>query len=200
MAPGLKVALNGAEIVTISADGLNMLAVRVHGNRLNPEFAVLDVSGGLYGEEQETKHLLWEAERELSPGDEVAVTLLEQAATSRSGKTIDELFPEAERPQGPPESLDQLLDRLAKEPTVREGFAFTVTTPLGDDIRARTRPEDDSFGFSVLWVWLHPECAGMSLGSNTLKEVAKRESGPTHAKFDLSYGETVKLRVNALGE
>ncbi len=200
MAPGLRVALNGTELVTFSADGLNMLEVRVHGNRTNSKFASLHVSGGLYGEEHEKKHFIWEAERELSPGDEVAVTFLEQASTSRAGKTIGEIFPEEERPQGPPESLDQLFERLAREPTIREGFAFTLTPSPGETIRARTRPEDDSFGFSVRWVWLHPERARMSLGSNTLKEIAKRESGPTYARFDLSYGEQVKLRVDPVDD
>ena len=56
MAPGLAISLNGTELVTISSDGFNILSVRVFGDRISPEFANLDVSGGLYGEEEEQKH------------------------------------------------------------------------------------------------------------------------------------------------
>jgi hypothetical protein len=57
MAPGLTITLNGTELVTVSSEGLNILNVRVHGDRIGPEFANLDVSGGLLSVSfsQETK-------------------------------------------------------------------------------------------------------------------------------------------------
>ncbi len=125
MAPGLAISLNGTELVTISSDGLNILSVRVFGDRITPEFANLDVSGGLYGGEGDQKHLIWEPDRVISPCDEIAVTLLENATTSRSGKTIEELYPEDKEPHGPWQPIEQVFQDLAQRPIVRERFTFT---------------------------------------------------------------------------
>jgi hypothetical protein len=196
MAPGLAVALNGTELVTVSAEGLNILNVRVHGDRISPDFANLEVSGGRYGESEEQKHLIWESERVISPGDEIAVTLLENASTSAPGKTIDDLYPEDKEPHGPRQPVEAVFHDLAQQPTVREGFAFSITPPSGSRIRAETQPDDHSFGFSVTWVWLHPDRARVSLSSNTLVGIFKREGGSDHAEFRLHYGQRVNFRVD----
>lgn len=196
MAPGLAITLNGAELVTISSEGLNILSVRVFGDRITPEFANLDVSGGLYGEEKDQKHLIWEPDRVISPGDEIAVTLLKNTTTSRPGKTIEELYPEEIESHGPCQPIEQVFQDLARRPIVRERFTFIVTPPSGQSIRAETLPNDHSFGFSVTWVWLHPERARVSLSSNTLEGIAKREGGSNHAELRLQYGQRVQFRVD----
>ncbi|MBX3678494.1 MAG: hypothetical protein KF853_15880 [Rhodocyclaceae bacterium] len=196
MAPGLAISLNGKELVTISSDGFNILGVRVFGDRISPEFANLDISGGLYGEGEDQKHQIWEPDRVISPGDEIAVTLLEDSTTSSPGRTIDELYPEGKEPHGPWQPIEQVFHDLAQRPLVRERFAFIVTPPSGPSIHAQTLPDDHSFGFSITWVWLHPEQARVSLSSNTLEGIAKREGGSTHAEFRLQYGQRVKFRVD----
>ncbi|WP_263773035.1 hypothetical protein [Propionivibrio soli] len=196
MPPALAISLNGTELVTISSDGLNILSVRVFGDRITPDFANLDVSGGLYGEEQDQKHLIWEPDRIISPGDEIAVTLLENATTSRPGKTIEELYPEDEQPHEPWQPIEQVFQDLAQRPIVRERFTFNVKPPSGPSIHAETLPNDHSFGFSVTWVWLHPERARVSLSSNTLEGIAKREGVSTHAEFRLQYGQRVQFHVD----
>ena len=196
MTPGLAISLNGSELVTISSDGFNILSERVFGDRISPEFAYLDVSGGMYGEEEDQKHLIWEPDRVISAGDEIAVTLLENATTSRPGKTIEELYPEDKEPHGPWQPIEQVFQDLAQRPIVRERFTFTVTPTPSQSICAETLPNDHSFGFSVTWVWLHPERARVSLSSNTLEGIAKRERGSTHAEFRLQYGQRVQFRVD----
>ena len=196
MAPGLAITLNGTELVTISSEGLNILSVRVHGDRIGPEFANLDISGGLYGEGEEHKHFIWESERVISPGDKLAVSLLENVTTSIPGKTIEELYPEDQQPHGPWQPMEQLFKDLAQRPKVRERFSFTVTPPAAASICAETLPGDHSFGFSVSWVWLHPERARVSLSSNKLEDIAKREGGLNHTDFRLQYGEQVQFSVN----
>lgn len=196
MAPGFSISLNGEELVTLSSEGLNILSVRVHGDRISKEFANLDVSGGLYGEGEEHKHFLWESERPISPGDEIEVTLLENACTSRPGKTIDEIYPRDKEPHGPWKPIEHVFRALAQQPVVRERFSFVVTPPDGPSIWATTLPNDHSFGFSVNWVWLHPERARVSLSSNTLEGIAKREGGTDHAAFRLQYGQRVLFRVD----
>lgn len=196
MAQGLAISLNGTELVTISSDGLNILSVRVFGDRIAPEFANLDVSGGLYGEEEDQKHLIWEPDRVISAGDEIAVTLLENVTTSRPGKTIEELYPDDKEPHEPWQPIEQVFQDLAQRPIVRERFNFTVTPPSDQSIHAATLPNEHSFGFSVTWVWLHPERARVFLSSNTLEGIAKREGGSTHAEFRLQYGQRVQFHVD----
>jgi len=197
MTPGLAISLNGSELVTISSAGFNILSVRVSGDRISQEFANLDVSGGMYGEEEDQNHLIWEPDRVISAGDEITVTLLENATTSRPGKTIEELYPEDKEPHGPWQPIEQVFQDLAQRPIVRERFTFTVELPSSQSIRAETLPNDHSFGFSVTWVWLHPERARVSLSSNTLEGIAKREEGSTHAEFRLQYGQRVQFRVDS---
>lgn len=92
--------------------------------------------------------------------------------------------------------MEQLFKDLAQRPKVRERFSFTVTPPAAASICAETLPGDHSFGFSVSWVWLHPERARVSLSSNKLEDIAKREGGLNHTDFRLQYGEQVQFSVN----
>jgi hypothetical protein len=46
-----------------------------------------------------------------------------------------------------------------------------------------------------MWQWNKPESASVSLTSNTLEGVARQQSGTTHARTRLSFGEGVKIRV-----
>ena len=196
MASGLAISLNGTELVTISSEGLNILNVRVHGDRISPEFANLDITGGLYVEGEEHKHFIWESERVIAPGDNLEVALVENATTTIPGKTIDELYPEDQQPHGPWQPIDQIFKDLAFRPTVRERFHFTVTPPSAARICAETLPNDHSFGFSVSWVWMHPERARVSLSSNNLEQLAGREGGSNHADFRLLFGEQVQFKVD----
>lgn len=194
--PGLAVSINGNEVATVSTEGLNLLSVRVSGDLTSDDFATLDVSGGLYGEGGSSQHLIWVNLVPLIPGDEVAVSFLERATTSRAGKTIDELFPEKGQSMGPWEPLEKVLDDLAKEPKVRQQFNFEVTPPTGDVVRAATMPEDHSFGFSVDWAWKCPGRARVSLSSASLDNIVNRVGGTYHAEFKLELGQGVKLRVD----
>jgi hypothetical protein len=193
--PGLAVSVNGKEIVTVSTEGYNLLAVRVSGDLISEEFATLDMSGGLYGEGENNKHLTWINLIPLKPGDEVAVRFLVEATTSHPGRTIDELYPEGER-MGPWQPLEKMFEDLATEPKVRERFTFVLTAPGAESLRAATTLEDHSFGFSVTWAWNYPQRARVSLSSASLTNIAKRESGTDHAGFKLEPGQGVTLRVD----
>jgi hypothetical protein len=195
--PGLAVSLNGTNLATVSTEGLNVVGVRVHGDVVGPEFAAVDLSGGLYGGEKESKHLIWIDQREIAAGDEIEVSLLEHADTSLPGKTIDELYSGDDSPMGPWQPLEEGMADLLKQPRVRERFTFVVIPPAGAAITASTQATDHSFGFSVLWNWMHPERVRVSLSSNSLQNIVKRTGGVDHANFLLQFGESVKLRVDA---
>jgi len=196
LASGLKVSLNGAELVTVAAEGLNIIEVRVHGDRKSPTFACLDVSGGMYGvDEAERKHLVWECERELRPGDSVSASFFKDGATSAVGRTLKELFPEYQQPHGPPRPPNELLGELTARPLLRGHYCFAISEPSGRELRSQTRGGDDSFGLSVIWNWVHPERARVWLTSNSLEQVLNREIGTKHLTLDLNLGEQITLRV-----
>jgi len=194
--PGLAVTLNGSKVAVVSSEGLNILSVRVHGDVVGPEFATLDVSGGLYGEGPNSTNFIWVADRPVAPGDEITVTLLENASTSHRGKTIDELYPEDEQPMGPWPSMELAFEQISNMPKVRSGFRFEVVPPSGDAIRSRTAANDHLFGFSILWNWKRPDRARVSLSSNNLEQIEKRAGGIDHAEFHLEYGQSVSFRVD----
>jgi len=196
MAPGLAVSLNGSQLLTISSEGFNILGVRVSGDRISPEFASLDISAGLYGEEDQ-KHLIWEPGRVVWPGDEIEVTLLESAITSEAGRTIEEVYSDDTDRHGPWPSMEQVQQGFEQRPILRERFTFMITQPSGQSIGARTFPNDHIFGFSVMWDWLHPAQARVCLHSNTLDGLAKRQGGSTHARFLLHFGQRVRFRVES---
>lgn len=197
-APALAVSLNGELLATVSTLGLNVVSVHVHGDMNGPELASIEVHGGLYGEAKDNKHLIWIDHREIRHEDEVAVTLLQDARESHAGRTIGELYPEDELPKQSEKSHEEVFDHLSKQPKMREGFSFQLMPPTGEPIVARTATEDHSFGFSVLWNWMHPDRARVSLHSNSLENILGRTGGSNHATFLLAFDEMTRLRIEEL--
>jgi hypothetical protein len=196
MAPGLSVRVNGEHLVTVAADGLDMVDVHVHGDVISEEFASLYISGGYHGDDAEHTYLIWE-DRLLEPGAEVEIELLERATTSRPGKTIDELHPEDELPQGPWPTSEMIFEQLAIRPKTRERFEFELEAPDNPKISAVTSAGDHSFGFSVSWTAFHPERARVSLSSTTLENIKSRTNGTYHAEFRIGFNQDVRIRVDA---
>lgn len=184
-------------MLSVSTEGLNVLPVRVHSDLISPEFAFIDVSGGYYGDEENKKHLIWLHEKEINPGDEVEVEFLEEISTLDPGKTIEELYPDDEAQTGPSQSVEEIFKDLAKKPKVREKFSFRLVSPSEEDINSRTEENDHSFGFCILWDWTRPNEARVSLSSNSLESVEKRQGGPEQARFRLQFGKRVRWRVSA---
>lgn len=195
--PGLAVLHNGQHLVTISTEGLNVVDVQVSGDRIGPEFASIRAMGGHYGEQKDNKHLIWVDEHQIAQGDEVDVTFLEEATTSHPGKTIEELYPDDDNQMGPQQSIEEIFQELARKPNVREGFTFRMALPSGEVINGCTEPNDHSFHFHVLWDWTRADTAGVSLTSNSLESIEKRQQGAIHSRFRLRFGQSVKLRVSA---
>jgi len=154
------------------------------------------VSGGFYDDGKNDKHLTWECQRPISPGDEISIMLLEDALNSHEGKTLAELFPDEHEPYGPHQPLEQDLFQLSNRPKIRRGFSFTITTPSGDDIQAETLPDEFSFGLLVVWNWTNPTKASVSLTSNTLDNIAQRKSGTEHSRFCLLHGQNLKIHID----
>lgn len=189
--------LNGERMASVSNDGLNIITAQIHGDVIGDEVSAMDVHGGLYGHDDEDKHLIWLSDHEISAGDEVEISFVENVTTSHAGKTIEELHPEPVEENSAGQSMDDLVEELSSRPKTRERFAFELTLPNGDVVQAKTAPEEFSYHLSVMWRWAKPENARVSLSSNSLEKIARREDGTRHATFELSLGQKIAFRVQA---
>lgn len=194
---GLIVAINGKPKASVSAAGLNILTVQVHGDVLGDELSALDVHGGLYGHGDADKHLIWVSNHEISAEDEVVIEFGEEVSTSHRGKTIEELHPEPSSQKGPEQSMDDLVEELSARPTLRDSFNFELRPSKGELIRASTDLDVFSYHLSAMWNWTKPDQARVSLTSNSLEKIANREDGTKHAAFTLNFGEKLTFRVSA---
>jgi len=192
---GFLITVNGKQLVSVSNEGLNIFTVQIHGDVIGEELAAIEVYGGHYGDDEADKHLIWVSDYEISSKDEVEVVFCKDIATSHPGKTIEELHPETEKPSGPWQPTDEIFKDLATQPRLRKKFTFELATPVGEVIRSSTGQNEYSFHFSAMWRWIKPDEARVSLTSNTLEGIEKREAGLKHAAFTLQYGQGVKLRV-----
>jgi len=192
---GLLVTLNGEKLASVSVEGLNILNVTIHGDLLSPELASLDMSGGYYGENEKDKHLLWLNDIELSQGDEVEIFLLETTSTLFSGKTVNEIYPDAKNNSNS-QTMDELFEELSQETKTREKILFEVTQPNGKILKLFTSGNDSNFNFLIMWKWLHPEQASVSLTTNSLIGIRDREKGKQLSKFNINYGQSAKLKIS----
>lgn len=194
---GLIVAINGKPLASVSDAGLNILSVQVHGDVLEEELSALDVHGGLYGHGEADKHLIWVRDHGVSAGDEVEIAFRDQVSASHTGKTIEELYPESNNQEGSEQSIEDLASELSQRPKVRDSFTFELLPPDGNLIRASTDPDDFSYHLSAMWNWKRPDQARVSLISNTIEKIAKREDGTRHAAFVLRDGEKLAFRIGS---
>jgi hypothetical protein len=194
---GFQVTINGKQLAAVSNDGLNIIAVQVHGDVIGEELASVDIFGGNYGNGEADKHLIWISDYEISNNDEVEIVFVEQVSTSYPGITIEELHPDDGVQDKPRQSIEDIFEELATRPKLREKHTFELTSPDGDVILKSTSNDDYSFHFSAMWRWIKADAARISLTSNTLERIAKREDGSNHATLNLRFGQKVKLRVGS---
>lgn len=192
---GFLVTVNGEELVAVSTEGLNILTVNLHGDVLGPEVGAIEVYGGMYGEGEADKHLIWVSDHEVRSDDEVEIAFCASVATSRPGKTIEELHPAAQEQPGPSQPLEKLFEDLAAQERLREQFIFELVPPSGEVIHAATSLGDYQFFLGAMWKWLKPNEARVSLTSNSIAGVQHRTNGTTHARLTLHPEEAVKLRT-----
>ena len=194
---GFRVTINGKQLASVSNDGLNIIVVQVHGDVIGEELASLDVYGGNYGSDEADKHLIWISDHEISSTDELEIAFGEDVSTSHPGKTIEELHPNFERRDQSSQSIEDMFEELSARPKLREKHTFELVSPNGDLIRKCTNHDDYSFHFSAMWRWIKADEARISLTSNSMERIAKREDGSNHATLKLQFGQKMKLRIGS---
>ena len=196
--PALSVTLNGEPLVSVATDGVDVVDIGVSGDLLGPEHATLRISGGSYPDGQESQYLIWEDERVLVPGDSVSVTFMAKGATSRPGKTIEELYPgEKPSPKEPFVPAEQMVRELKQRPKAFESLAFEFAGPDDATVRAGTSPREHGYSFTVLWNSHRPERARASAHTYTLDSLIAKENGKYHAETKLAFGQRATFKVLA---
>jgi hypothetical protein len=195
----LRNLIDGVPLATVSSVGFNVLSVYVSGTRINEDLAEICISGGSYPEGGESTYLLWAADVKLMPHQVLEVQFLEQADNSHAGKTIDEYFPnepllDLEEDFTPtPENFA----KLKAQPAYRNEFSLSFVSSTGPVVKVITKKDDHGFAFSVVWDSTRPLDARASMHSYTIEGLENRSNGNYHAQEELSFGDTVKLKVSA---
>ena len=194
--PGLVVRINNVVAAAVSSENLNVLSVRIHGDVISPETAILDVTGGYYGGPEGAKHLIWVHDRELSASDEVEVQFQDIAASSHAGKTIEEIYPEADAPaDDQPLDVAELAGYLRDQPRLRSGFDLHVRVSEAGQQVFSTGGQDHSFFVSVMWDWKSIDSAKLSVSSTTIQNIAEQKPGAQYLRGRLGSGQSVYIRI-----
>lgn len=196
--PAFSVAIDGNSIATVCLDEYNVVNVRVSGTQVDEELAHLELEGGCFPEEGESTHLTWVNELPLRAGQVVTISFLEHAQTSHAGKTIAELFPD----EGPPKDASfkpysEIISELRAKPKLHSTYSFRLESSSGTSFEGATKPEDFGFALSVLWDWLNPKRAKVSLHTYTLDSLEAR--GPVRDCLyeSINFGDSIRFELDA---
>lgn len=196
--PAFSVYVDNILVVTVNCEKLDVFSVRVSGTRVEEEFASLGVSGGAYPEGGESTNLTWVNEVPLEPGQSVRVLFAESGTTSAQGKTIEELFPEAD----PEESFDftptkEMFEELKAKSKQRVGYSFEYCSPEGKTVKVSTTQGEHGFSFTVLWNSQRQSRARVALNSYTVESLQQHEPGTYHVQEHFQFGQAVAIIVGA---
>lgn len=195
--PAICIDHNGTRRATVNTDRFEVLSVRVHSSCYNEEFARLDFSGGRYGADDKVS-LVWINEMPLKAGDEVSLSLVPSAAVGDPGQTPAELFPgyDPDAEFAMPD-LDEIRRVLKEKPVFHDAFMFRLDSSCGTHYAGCTRPPEYGFTLSVLWNWLSPEQARLSLTSVSFEDAVQRRMGRDHVREKIKVGDVVSFRMIA---
>lgn len=195
---GLKFLVNGREIASVSNEGRNIINAYVSGDVIGPELATAHITGGFYGNEEDTSHRIWLDHHVISEHDEIEVQFLNEVSTSGSGMTIEE-FSEVHVNDGESDEVgeENIHEWLARQPKVRKCFSFEFMGPNNEWINSMTSEDDHYFHFGVMWKWTNPNEVSVRLSSTTLENMKQEKAGTstTHINLKILPGQSVKLRV-----
>jgi hypothetical protein len=196
--PAFSVAIDGKSIATVCMDEYNVIDVRVGGTQLDEDIARLELSGGSFPEQGKSTHLTWVNELPLRAGQVVTISFLEHAQTSHAGKTTEELFPDdASFKETSFKPYSEIISELRAKPKLHSTYSFRLESSTGTVFEGETKSDDFGFALSVLWDWLSPARAKVSLHTYTLDSLEAR--GPVRDLLyeRISFGDSIRFKVIA---
>ena len=191
--PGISIEVNGIRFATINLTGLQVVDVSVHGALDREEKATLGARGGNYAEGG-CGHLIWIDERGVLPGEVVSVRLDETCDVADQGKTIDELYPDAEPYTETDFTIsDDMAAEIRARPRLHERFMVQVETSSAQQAKAASDDLNTDFTFGLLWDGFRPNQVRVRLATYCLDDVLARKGGTTHLQTTLSVGDSASF-------
>jgi len=198
--PALRISIDETHVLTVSADGLDLVDVRVSATKVESDLAAVEVHGGSYSKPDESRFLFWLEHRPLQAGQRVSVEFSQDGESSWPGKTVEELYPdeqaETEETQSPFPSREAMLDQLTLRAHEHDRLSCKVNLPTRS-VEAETEPEEHGYAFGVSWHSHRPNRARVSLHTYSIESMRLNENGVSHVQESLSFGESVSLEVGA---
>lgn len=193
--PSLSIDVNGSRVATIDLARLQVASVSAHGALDHAPGATLDAFGGNYGD-GESGHLIWIAEHALLPGDVLRVGLDALCDGADPGRTMAELYPDAE----PGDRTDFTIDaamaaELRARPRLQKAFVVQAATSTGQQAMAASDERHTDFRFGLTWDRFRPDQARIWFGTYCLDDVLAREVGTEHLRTAISLGDSASFSV-----
>jgi hypothetical protein len=189
----LRISVDGNVLAVVSTAERDIVSVQVGGARIDEDFATLSVMGGIYDRDGVTDHRIWVEERALHAGQRVEVSFAAEDIESGPGATLTATPTEG----GDADFTDvaSAIADLRHLPYVRDRYVLRLESSNGASSECVTGPDEHGFGMSVLWNWLHPERASVSVHAYTLDSLDKGESGRDFVREKLELGGWVRLAL-----
>lgn len=196
--PAFKIDIDSQHLVTVSTEGLDLIAIRVAGHLTEDTLATLWVSGGSYPKEGESTYLTWLEDVPIKAGQLLTVTMLDSGTNSFSGKTIAELYPdEISASPAAQQSIPEMIAELRSKPLVRHGFAFRLNSTSGTHYEGSSH--DHGFALNVLWTsFRQAETARVSLHCCTLESLERKTPLNDYVQERVAPGDSISFTVHGL--
>jgi hypothetical protein len=193
--PAITVHVDDVNCATIDLSVMDVVSVSVWGALNREELVTVDANGGSY-RDGERRFLIWLPDQSVNPGQTVRVQLQETCDGADQGRTIQELYPDAEPA---PETDFTITEARAAEirsrPQLHESFAVHAVTSSGESCTASSDERNDCFSMHVVWDYTRPDKARVSVGTHCLDDVIGRTGGTDHLSTTLSFGDCVSFTV-----
>jgi len=193
--PGISIDVNDRRIATIDLTGLQTVDVSVRGALDCEPGAALTAMGGNY-EAGRCSHLFWIFEQALLHGEVVRISLDEQCGIADKGKTIKELFPDAEPSAKTDFTIsDEMAAEIRARPRLRESFIVQGGTSSGQAAQAASDDRNTDFVFGLLWSSFQPDQVRVRLSTYCFDDVLARTGGTQHLKTMIDLGESASFSL-----
>ena len=193
----LCLTIDDVLVAAVDLTQVDMLAVHLHGSLHRPDMALLSCHGGTYPADAPSTFRSWAEQVLPRAGQAVTVRLADSVPAGQvtQGRTLAELYPD----EPPCARTDftptpQEKEALRRQPRVRTGFSWALTTPEGDQLAGRNGADDDSFAFSVLWTQDRPHQARVRFSASNIDNVLRRAGGTDLYQGRLDVGASVTFR------
>lgn len=196
--PAISITVDHIVLATISTQNYDMITVRVNGGAVDDEFLVLEAAASKHPKEGESTYHLFIPAFVLRPGQQVKVAMLKNGENSHHGKTIDEVFPEAESTSDDDvEPMNVIAEKLEDRPRRREKYAFSIESSSGARVVGDTVPQMHIFALSAVWHTWTPDSTRISLYSRTIDGLEQKTAANSYFEEKMQMGDAILFVATA---